>query len=80
MSPEEEKVEAAHQQEKTYEEIRGGIPYEHDVEAEPPLEMKKSLRSLKDPNLVTWDSDKDPKNPKNCKCFTAPLRSCTDAV
>lgn len=62
---EEEKDEAAHQQEKTYEEIRGGIPYEHDVEAQPPLEKKKSSRSIRDPNLVTWDSDDDPKNPKN---------------
>jgi hypothetical protein len=59
--------EAAHRDETTYEEIRGGIPYEHDVEAKPPLEKKKSTRSIKDPNLVTWDSDDDPKNPKNCK-------------
>ena len=40
----------------TVEEIRGGIPYEHDledVEAKPPaLEKKKSSRSVKDPNLV----------------------------
>lgn len=64
----EEKDEAAHRRETTYEEIRGGIPYEHDVEAPPPdLEKKKSSRSIKDLNLVTWDSDDDPKNPKNCK-------------
>jgi hypothetical protein len=59
---------AAHRDETTYEEIRGGIPYEHDVEAKPPLEKKKSTRSIKDPNLVAWDSDDDPKNPKNCEC------------
>tara|TARA_R110002003_G_scaffold3_22_gene129 strand:- start:19351 stop:19626 length:276 start_codon:yes stop_codon:yes gene_type:complete len=47
----EEKDESSHE-ESTYEEIRGGIPYEHDVEAAPPLEKKKSTRSIKDPNLV----------------------------
>jgi hypothetical protein len=61
-----EKDEAAHGEERTYEEIRGGVPYEHDVKA-PKLEKKKSVRSVKDPNLVTWDSDDDPHNPKNCK-------------
>ncbi|KAH7390795.1 MFS multidrug transporter-like protein [Phaeosphaeria sp. MPI-PUGE-AT-0046c] len=64
-APEEENDDPAHRQEKTYEEIRGGIPCEHDVEAQPPLQKKKSSRSIKDPNLVTWDSDDDPKNPKN---------------
>jgi hypothetical protein len=64
----EENDEGARRQETTYEEIRGGIPYERDVEAQPPaLEKQKSTRSVKDPNLVTWDSDNDPKNPKNCK-------------
>lgn len=66
---EEKGDEAAHQREKTYEEIRGGIPYQHDVEAQPPLEKKKSSRSIRDPNLVTWDSDDDPTNPKNCRCI-----------
>jgi hypothetical protein len=43
--------------ETTYEEIRGGIPYEHDVEAgKPELEKKKSSRSIKDPNLVGLSS------------------------
>ena len=47
--------EAAHGEETTYEEIRGGIPYEHDVEAaKPELEKKKSNRSIKDPNLVRY--------------------------
>ncbi|KAJ4340247.1 hypothetical protein N0V95_007541 [Ascochyta clinopodiicola] len=58
--------EAAHAEETTYEEIRGGIPYEHDVEAaKPELAKKKSSRSIKDPNLVSWDSPDDPANPKN---------------
>jgi hypothetical protein len=53
----EEKVNqdnAENTEETTYEEIRGGIPYEHDVEAgKPELEKKKSSRSIKDPNLVS---------------------------
>ncbi|CAI9634561.1 unnamed protein product [Alternaria burnsii] len=61
----EAKDDTTHEEETTYEEIRGGIPYEHDVEAPPPLEKKKSTRSVKDPNLVTWDSENDPSNPKN---------------
>lgn len=41
------------QESTTVQEIRGGIRYEHDVEAEPAtLEKKKSSRSIKDPNLV----------------------------
>jgi hypothetical protein len=48
----EAKDDTTHEEETTYEEIRGGIPYEHDVEASPPLEKKKSTRSVKDPNLV----------------------------
>lgn len=46
--------EVENEDETTYEEIRGGIPYEHDVEAgKPELEKKKSNRSIKDPNLVS---------------------------
>lgn len=60
----EDKDEATHKEERMYEEIRGGIPYEHDVEARPTLEEKKSTRSVRDPNLVSWDGDEDPKNPK----------------
>lgn len=59
------KDEIVNQDEKTYEEIRGGIPYEHDVEAPPQLEKKKSSKPVNDPNLVTWDSADDPANPKN---------------
>jgi hypothetical protein len=52
-----EEDQAAHEQETTYEEIRGGIPYEHDVEAEAPeLEKQKSNRSVRDPNLVSCTS------------------------
>ncbi|KAI1620780.1 major facilitator superfamily domain-containing protein [Exophiala viscosa] len=37
-----------------------------DVEANPPeLTREKSVRSIKDPNLVTWESPEDPENPKN---------------
>lgn len=45
--------EAAHGYEVVLEEIRGGVPYEHDVEAAPPLKREKSSRSVKDPNLVS---------------------------
>ncbi|KAF1841382.1 putative MFS multidrug transporter [Cucurbitaria berberidis CBS 394.84] len=61
-----EKDDAAHADERTREEIRGGIPNEHDVEASAPtLEKKTTTRSTRDPNLVTWDSVDDPANPKN---------------
>lgn len=49
----EEMDEAAHGDEIVREEIRGGVPYEHDVEEAPRLEKKKSSRSVKDPNLVS---------------------------
>lgn len=59
-------------QESTVEEIRGGIPYEHDVEdveADPPeLEKKKSSKSLKDPNLVGY-----PECFHTSSCFGADL-------
>lgn len=48
----ESKDDAAHEDETTYEEIRGGVPYKHDVEAPPPLEKKKSTLSVKDSNPV----------------------------
>ncbi|KAA6408368.1 MAG: MFS multidrug transporter [Lasallia pustulata] len=47
-------------------EVREGIPDTKDLEAgRPPLEKKKTNRSIKDPNLVTWDGPDDPANPKN---------------
>lgn len=46
------KDDTAQEEDTTYEEIRGGIPYEHDVVAPSPLEKQKSTRSVKDPNLV----------------------------
>ncbi|KAF2752276.1 MFS general substrate transporter [Sporormia fimetaria CBS 119925] len=52
--------------EVTLEAIKGGKPDDEDAEAPPPkLEKKKSSRSVKNPNLVTWDSPEDPANPKN---------------
>ncbi len=48
-------------------EVRGGIENQRDVEANPRLEKLRSLRrtrSARDPNLVTWDGDNDPANPK----------------
>jgi hypothetical protein len=63
---EEEKDEAAHGDDIVREEIRGGIPCEHDVEASPPLERKKTSRSVKDPNLVSRVADISPlKAPSN---------------
>jgi len=59
------KDDTAQDENTTYEEIRGGIPYERDVVALSRLEKQKSTRSVKDPNLVTWDSEFDPHNPKN---------------
>lgn len=68
-------------EETTCNETKNGISYRCDVE-EPPSE-KKPPEPTKDPNLVctfcklhrtsthiiqvTWDSDDDPQNPKNCK-------------
>lgn len=63
----EKKNEAAYEQRTTYVERKGGAPYEHDVEAQPPALESSTSISIKDPNLVTWDSDDDPYNPKNCK-------------
>lgn len=49
-------------------EVRDGIEDQRDVEAGQNLEKSKtgkSGRSVKDPNLVSWDGPEDPKNPKN---------------
>jgi multidrug resistance protein len=49
-------------------EIRGGIKneHDHDLENRPSrLERLRSTRSVKDPNLVSWDGPDDPENPKN---------------
>ncbi|KAL8845957.1 MAG: hypothetical protein Q9221_008919 [Calogaya cf. arnoldii] len=45
------------------EEPQNGSADLRDLEA--PLEKKKSSKSVKDPNLVTWDGPDDPQNPKN---------------
>ncbi|RDW69360.1 MFS multidrug transporter-like protein [Coleophoma cylindrospora] len=46
-------------------EVRMGIPDRYDVEANPKLERKRTSRSIRDPNLVTWEGPSDPANPKN---------------
>jgi hypothetical protein len=49
-------------------EVRDGIEDQRDVEAGPKLEKlksEKSRRSIRDPNLVTWDGPDDKSNPKN---------------
>ena len=57
VSETKERDQTAGEHETTYEEIQGGIPYEHDVEAEAPqLEKQKSNRSTRDPNLVSCTS------------------------
>ncbi|MCJ1404435.1 hypothetical protein MMC11_007660 [Xylographa trunciseda] len=46
--------------------VSKGIGNEQDLEAGgTQLEKKKTSRSVKDPNLVTWDGPDDPENPKN---------------
>lgn len=46
--------------------IPDGADDERDVEgARPALEKRTTTRSVKDPNLVTWDGPDDPDNPKN---------------
>lgn len=51
-------------------EVRDGIEDQRDLdlEAGPKLERKKtskSAKSIRDPNLVSWDGPSDPANPKN---------------
>ena len=47
-------------------EVRMGVMNEKDVEkGDTALEKKKSTRSTRDPNLVTWKGPDDPENPKN---------------
>jgi len=49
-------------------EVKDGIEDQRDLEAGPDLEKSKtarSRRSVRDPNLVSWDGTDDPKNPKN---------------
>ncbi|GAB7351888.1 hypothetical protein MBLNU459_g2433t1 [Dothideomycetes sp. NU459] len=43
-----------------------GMVLEEDVEAgDAQLEKKQTIKSVQDPNLVTWDGPDDPENPKN---------------
>ena len=49
-------------------EVKDGIEDERDVESRPKLEKSKTAksgRSVRDPNLVTWDGPADKGNPKN---------------
>ncbi|KAL8806845.1 MAG: hypothetical protein Q9182_001105 [Xanthomendoza sp. 2 TL-2023] len=43
-------------------EVRNGVANVWDLEA--PLKKARSSKSVKDPNLVTWDGPDDPENPK----------------
>ncbi|KAL8772971.1 MAG: hypothetical protein Q9209_001991 [Squamulea sp. 1 TL-2023] len=43
--------------------VRGSVANVRDLEA--PLEKRQSSKSVKDPNLVTWNGPDDPENPKN---------------
>jgi hypothetical protein len=53
-SSKDDEVAPTGSEETKVEEVRDGIPDEHDVEAQTPqLEKKKSSRSVKDPNLVS---------------------------
>lgn len=55
--------EAARNGEDEVPEVRMGVLDTRDLEAN--LEKKQSTRSIKDPNLVSWDGPEDPENPKN---------------
>ncbi|QSZ30230.1 hypothetical protein DSL72_004752 [Monilinia vaccinii-corymbosi] len=49
-------------------EVIDGIEVERDIEASPKLRREKtqrSSRSVRDPNLVSWEGPNDPENPKN---------------
>ena len=47
-------------------EVRMGVANERDIEkGDIALEKKKSSKSIRDPNLVTWNGHDDPENPKN---------------
>lgn len=58
-----------HEREEVEEPEKAPSNDDKDVEAGDPrlekLQSRRSARSLKDPNLVTWDGPDDPKNPKN---------------
>ena len=50
-------------------EVRDGVLDLHDLESrrtrQSRLARTRSNRSVKDPNLVTWEGEDDPKSPKN---------------
>ena len=46
--------------------VRMGVVNEKDLEkGDRALEKKKSSKSIRDPDIVTWDGPNDPENPKN---------------
>jgi hypothetical protein len=45
--------------------VRHGIEDQRDVEVGPKLEKSESTKSVRDPNLVSWNRPDDPDNPKN---------------
>ena len=67
----EEKEKEEKEEPDTIPEIAGGLPNQRDLESgqppygQPPLVKRETTRSIKDPNLVTWDGPDDPANPKN---------------
>ncbi|PVI06483.1 MFS general substrate transporter [Periconia macrospinosa] len=51
---------------ETIEEKPEEVSGDNDIEAQPvTLKKTKSAKSVRDPNLVTWNGDDDPENPKN---------------
>jgi len=64
---EDEEIEReAEEEPDTIPDLTGGSRNEHDLEANrPPLEKRSTNKSIKDPNLVTWEGPDDPENPKN---------------
>ncbi|KAE9976393.1 hypothetical protein EG327_008146 [Venturia inaequalis] len=63
ISKQEQKSQSHKELDHPQHEIIASIDTKRDVE-EPPVE-KVSSQMLRDPNLVTWDSDNDPANPHN---------------
>ncbi|KAK4693464.1 hypothetical protein P7C71_g3938, partial [Lecanoromycetidae sp. Uapishka_2] len=55
--------EAMSRGEDEVDQVRMGIRDTRDLS--PNLEKKQTTRSIKDPNLVSWDGPEDPANPKN---------------
>ncbi|KAK0510101.1 hypothetical protein JMJ35_007495 [Cladonia borealis] len=65
----EDEEEAALSGEEEVAEVQMGVRDTHDLEANlektKTARSRRSSRSAKDPNLVSWDGPEDPENPKN---------------